>query len=487
MKVCLEKLKTLLKEKLTLYPILIGLLFITTATRKNYEIISLEYLVLYSILSLSFCIIIYLTAQYLIKNKIKDSLISFLIIIINFYYNFIFNWIYESDFGNQIFDLYNIYHPSYFVAPVLCIICFILIILVIKTNKNLFRLNLFLNSYITILLVLNVLISISARSYTKIELIDSPDSHSGKLIDSLRSQKPDIFYIILDSYTSSASLKKFWNYNNSQFEDSLLKMGFFVTRSSKSDYDYTPYCMASYLNMSLLKLDSRMPSNELYKQPFLNTLELIKKSRAVNQIINSGYTFKNYSIFEIGNTKKLYSVWNDKEDVSFDSFFQATIFTSLKSKMQSLFVSALSPPRFPNTMVLQGLIDSINYTENIAKFFYVHIMMPHHPFDYDETGRRTDFEHSGLGNDSYLKQLRYTNTLTVETIRKILQKENKRPIIIIQGDHGYRFLKKFDYKIRISEGHSIFSAYLFPDSLKINLKDSITPIQALSILFDKYK
>ena len=122
----------------------------------------------------------------------------------------------------------------------------------------------------------------------------------------------------------------------------------------------------------------------------------------------------------------------------------------------------------------------------VPKFYYAHILMPHQPFEYDENGNKMSYEYSTLiKNDSYLKLLRYTNSMVIKTIQNILTNEKKKPFIIIQGDHGYRFLENVDTKIQKTEGHTIFSAYLYPNELKIQLNDSIKPIEALSLLFDE--
>ena len=85
-----------------------------------------------------------------------------------------------------------------------------------------------------------------------------------------------------------------------------------------------------------------------------------------------------------------------------------------------------------------------------------------------------------------MNQLIYTNKLVLNTIKKILITEKKKPIIIIQGDHGYRFFKTRNSKIQRTEAHTIFSSYLLPDDLNRLLNDSIKPVQAFSLLFNKH-
>jgi hypothetical protein len=51
---------------------------------------------------------------------------------------------------------------------------------------------------------------------------------SGQLAGAAVQEKPDIYYIILDSYTRADVLQKDFGYDNSQFVDSLRQMGFYV-------------------------------------------------------------------------------------------------------------------------------------------------------------------------------------------------------------------------------------------------------------------
>lgn len=50
---------------------------------------------------------------------------------------------------------------------------------------------------------------------------------------------PDVYYIILDSYTRSDVLKKVYGYDNSAFLDELDQMGFYVAECSTSNYMWT--------------------------------------------------------------------------------------------------------------------------------------------------------------------------------------------------------------------------------------------------------
>ena len=65
---------------------------------------------------------------------------------------------------------------------------------------------------------------------------------------------PNVFHIILDGYSGSSSLKKFYGFNNSEFLNELEERGLNVITDSKSNYGGTYTSLPSLLNILRLKL-----------------------------------------------------------------------------------------------------------------------------------------------------------------------------------------------------------------------------------------
>ena len=61
--------------------------------------------------------------------------------------------------------------------------------------------------------------------------------------------KPDIYYIILDSYTRADVLQECFSYDNSEFLDQLRGLGFYVADKSRTNFTITDLSLASSLNM----------------------------------------------------------------------------------------------------------------------------------------------------------------------------------------------------------------------------------------------
>ena len=484
MKIDISHIRRHLSEQTFLYPILTGILFVIKVLHNDWLISSFVNKIFLTIIVIVFCLTTVYITRLFIQNKTKASLIATLFIVISLYFQYFLACVNEPHIIKPVLGWLDSSYPERYILFILGIIGFGIIIIIIRTRKNLSSLNLYFNTLFSILLVFKIGTIIFTKPFT-IELIYSPNQHTGGLVNSIIKDKPNIYFILLDSYTSSASLDRYWDYDNSPFESSLSKVGFFCTHSSKSDYDFTPYCMASYLNMSLLKLSPKLTNNELWLQPKFNTLDLIKNDIVVKQIVNSGYTFVNYSIFEIGKAKPLYQAWSNEDSNNLLDLLKITIWPTILSEINVLLCID-SPPTFQNLKVFI-LLGSVADRRKTPFFVYGHIMMPHPPFEYDENGNRTRSEdRNSQNNKLYLNQLIYTNKLVLNTIKKILITEKKKPIIIIQGDHGYRFFKTRNSKIQRTEAHTIFSSYLLPDDLNRLLNDSIKPVQAFSLLFNKH-
>jgi hypothetical protein len=64
--------------------------------------------------------------------------------------------------------------------------------------------------------------------------------------------KPDIYYIVLDSYSRDDILKDMIGFDNSNFLNSLRERGFFIPKCAYSNYDSTARTIASVLNLQYL-------------------------------------------------------------------------------------------------------------------------------------------------------------------------------------------------------------------------------------------
>lgn len=131
-----------------------------------------------------------------------------------------------------------------------------------------------------------------------------------------------------------------------------------------------------------------------------------------------------------------------------------------------------------------------------STFTFMHLLIPHGPFVFDEHGIYVTLEEEKSNNIqiNYIRQLRFLNKRLIEIIDKILTNSNPQPIIIIQSDEGH-YPKGYSYTERSLSQYSadklrhkfaIFNAFYFPDTNIEQIYPTISPVNTFRLLFNLY-
>jgi hypothetical protein len=282
---------------------------------------------------------------------------------------------------------------------------------------------------------------------------------------------------VLDSYTSSGSLEKYWNYDNGDFVNHLQKKGFVIGVDSRSNYNSTRLSISSTLNMSFLNHPREL--NFDWPNGYFRSLDMIENNYVVKNFQSLGYQIYNLSIFDIAKISRTYSaVTYIEKNSAADYIFNLTIFGTAVERLK------LNNFYKVNLELLSGLKQLSSNISGQPKFVYAHIFLPHHPYSFDRSGKILSWWKRGnLENkESYLDQLIFTNKMIAGAIDTILSNSKITPIIIIQGDHGFRYIPGKEE----AEGYTILNAYLLPDGGDKKIYPSITPVNSFRLIFNFY-
>jgi hypothetical protein len=290
---------------------------------------------------------------------------------------------------------------------------------------------------------------------------------------------PDIYYLVLDSYTSAESLTRFWNYDDSGFINYLRGKGFYVAGQSRSNYTTTAESIASSLNMAYV--DARdLRSADRYAR--LN--KRIRDSAAVKILESEGYDVINLSLFDIGEKVRLYSCFLPDPSSLLSFLYFQTIVGRLRQEKFPSYIPDV------NRRILSTLKELPGNRSQTPRFVYAHLMCPHAPYLLDRDGgslvRKSFFNYffmSVHGKSKYLEQLIYVNKAMREVVDAVLERSARTPIVIIQGDHGYRFLSGKD---QADEADTILNAYHLPDGGDRGLYRSISPVNSFRVVLGYY-
>jgi hypothetical protein len=255
---------------------------------------------------------------------------------------------------------------------------------------------------------------------------------------------PDIYYIIFDEFAGFDAMRKYWKYNGvDQFVGFLKAKGFFVAENSRSSSLDTLHQLSTRLNYQPYPLDRK------YQSTYFDD---IADSRVARYLKERGY-----SIVVFDETRASFA-YPAKPPVIADYSFEFDPETMMGSGgffddfgilvANNTMVSAFSNLYDLNNPVLEQHKNMINFTVNklgnlnevpTPKFVYVHLMVPHMPFMFDENGNYVDQSfHSNWSY--YLGNYIYTTRIAEKMIDSILSNADPEnpPVIILQSDHGAR-------------------------------------------------
>ncbi len=310
---------------------------------------------------------------------------------------------------------------------------------------------------------------------------------------------PDIYYIILDSYSRADILQAEFGYNNMPFVNDLTAMGFYVAPCSMSNYSHTDLSLASSLNFNYLSAlgNSFVSSNKNRS----NLWPLIRHSAMRQTLEKLGYTSV---AFETGY---YWTGWYDA-----DHFFSppgqgtlSNLFTSgglnsfevmyLRSTAGLLLVDFAQKLDLPKKLVPDVDYPNRTHREQILyilgqlqynrvpslqgpKLVFVHITVPHPPNVFGPNGEQVVVPDND--KNGYRDQVIFISKQIKTIVKDIINKSNRPPIIVIQGDHGSVQLR--------GDGHmAILNAYYLPgvDPASL-LYASITPVNTFRVIFNHY-
>jgi hypothetical protein len=310
---------------------------------------------------------------------------------------------------------------------------------------------------------------------------------------------PDIFFIVMDEFASSASLEKYFNYRNEQLDSSLINNNFFIVRHSKSNYNKTPLSIASTLNLQYF--NQPLENLTTTAKVMLQGLYTLKSADLPELLEKAGYTICNLGVCDLNDhpayTGRFFS--NYEQMVLQGETLWTRIEKHILWNVYGWDIPGLNKMRnrkmneqkdsfiARNRQNLRLVLKELNTQTNQPKFVFGHIMMPHYPFYFDRngnsTGRLSSIYHMVNEKSPYLEQLIYTNTWVDSLIKATNQPFSRPRVVIIEGDHGYR--DESPTATREMQFMNLNTWY-FSDKDYSMLYDSISPVNTFRIVLNKY-
>jgi chromate transport protein ChrA len=401
--------------------------------------LAMEYLVVVLVTSL--------VLAFIFKSFRKASLFTFLLFSFYFFFGAGHDW-----FKDLLGDVFLVSYS--FILPFVFIIFIILFIYVKRTGRPLVRVTCYLNTLLVLLLIVDlVLLLIKPAMAQPLPMASNIPSHQTQPVPSPTwdtGAQRDIHLIIADEYAGTQALKEVLKFDNSAFEDSLRRRGFYVVDSPRSNYNYTVASMASLFQMEYLPGIKDRPDEEIYQV----SKALINKNNFVDFMAGKGYSIRNFSVFNFAGQPPFAEPYfpqylelitgntflaRVKKDIGYHAALTFRISTELEKVKESLRWEADAESR-----KMDSVLREMATLHPAPQFFYTHLMMPHDPYLYDKNENlvRLEFlldpEQKRDEYKLYLGYLQYANKQLLHFIDRILKTSAKPPVILLMSDHGFR-------------------------------------------------
>lgn len=392
------------------------------------------------------------------------------------------------------------------------------IIALYKIKKPFIPMTKLLN-FMALILISAPLYSLTMHNLQMRELRQGPsfntDFSNLKLSNSYNN--PNIYYIILDAYSRQDILKKYYNYDNEWFLKELEQRGFYIANKSCSNYPGTIYSIPSSINGNYLQpminnISMSTDTYDIYAHFLCNNFVFTWLKNLGYHVHNIDSSWVTNSIIPVDELIDPLQRQRQNEHAFklhySEGFNKALLHHTVLHPMLN-FLPKEDPIAWNPWKNFFGL-DHFKTFDKMAMFVngqidclgkqtwrfamnphcvFCHILCPHGPFFFNKDGTcacENKYECSPAEMSQYIvqgyaDQVHALSHKILEAIDSILENSSKRPIIIIQGDHGARNHPE-DHPLLAN--YPILNAYLVPDEMRNLLYESISPVNSFRIIFN---
>ena len=479
-----------------IHPFLISLLPVLFIYSQNAREMPIQEIILPTLSIFFAAVLLWLLVRFIVKNNEKSGLIISLLLVLSFSYGHIFLLVDDFTLENS-----DIGRHRYLVIPFA--ISFIVgtyyfVKTKIKLNKVTTIVNVFAGTFLAVILINVGTYNIENVDSFGSELITSNTSLSAAdtTIETIPPYQgeiknyPDVYYIVLDAYTGSSSLKKFLNYDNQEFVSYLTNKGFNVNHESYSNYFGTELSTISTLNMRYLNF---LTEEKDGYQEFPPPERMYEENIVMQNFKSAGY--KVILIHKPFTQTKVSLPLFDLELCERNKYVDSELFSmTIKTSILILLLEKWEEQDLRDA-ALCGFSELPKQHQKFDEpiFVYAHLLIPHPPYIFGPEGEPvSSVGPAGLvswkDKDGYINGIKFANKKIKEVVDELLTDLENPPIIIIQADHGSQF--DFDPSNTSNEYleqvTSIFSAYYLPGMEKNLPTDVITPVNTFRIIFNSY-
>ncbi|MEP7144547.1 MAG: sulfatase-like hydrolase/transferase [Ferruginibacter sp.] len=462
------------------FPFLLVAFFILHGTVENFGFIYPIEILKTGVTILCWVALLFLITRLIVKNRIYAALICFFISGWLLFFGAIYDWV------KSLRLLHWIHSYTLFIPFMLCTI--VIFILLMRRKINLQNK---LCLYLNVLLLVYCLYDLGHVIIKSFKSTNQTIYSNINFDTSLVKAKPNVYLLLFDEYPGYKSLKDSFAFSNDRLYQFLLSKDFKILPTF-SNYNMTYYSMASMLNMHYIDkpfdpLQNTMEDDQL-------RIREIKNAMAIRYFKSMGYSFTNYSIFDIldqpsvkGNSFVISQATLLTHKIFFNKILRDLGWHFISGKYKIPFIEHIYMQEDRNNKMIEKELSDANPKISPApKFVYAHFNMPHPPIFCDSSGNNLSASQifdpvTYTNKQAFLSYLKFANK-TIEKLVEDLSKADKNAIVIVMSDHGYRGYNNNNVNDPLLFDN--FCAVRFPDKNYLTVKEKWSNVNFFMYLFN---
>ena len=311
---------------------------------------------------------------------------------------------------------------------------------------------------------------------------------------------PDIYYFILDRYAGEPTLKNYYQFDNFEFYSFLQDHKFYRVENSYANYPKTFSSLASTLNLTHLDHLTNIIGEDSSDNTAL--FMMVQNNLVAQYLKKRGYRYYYFGDWWEPTRISRLADENINLYAGRNEFIRKFLQTTILEPITTQIIKKGDILGFSENLVRDNHLYKFRQLKKIVdrpgpKYIFAHLLLPHHPYVFDESCAPYSSPTDGKQDFEYINQLRCTNKKMTALIARILSRSKKPPIIIIQSDEGnfkidemnddgegVDWTKVSDEAIAVHM--KILNALYLPDFDRKNFSAIHTPVNTFRLIFNYY-
>jgi hypothetical protein len=494
-----ERLKAIFKGPVVFYPLLLAAFPILFLYAHNINETSASQIWLPLAISVAAALVLWAVLSLILRSLAKAGLATAILLVFFFSYGRLY----------EALETWGVFVPKHaYLLPGTLFVWGYCVYFISRAKRDFRITTRVLNITAVALIAINLFniasYQVKLAKLSDVTSVNSTEQSAASPVD--LSTLPDIYFIILDEYAHPDTMKEYYDYDNSDFINSLKDKGFFIASQGKTRSPHTEQCMAQVLNMEYLTAGWYWDEAKGKYMEIVSTegdytrvsaWSDIYRKLAYSQVADflkaQGYQYIFFGSW--GDVGRWDSYMEDSADLYFN-YFQTGAGRWVSEFQEILWSTTMLKPfyyhlvgtqyestyRRPTSYTLEHL-KRIPEMEG-PKFVVAYICCPHSPFVFGPGGEDIPINdwYSFSAKQFYLGQYIFISTEIEKVTDALLKKSEIPPIIIVQSDHGTRTY----LPVGGSEWQKILNAMYLPGMDYDILSDNISPVNTFRLIFNHY-